>query len=1083
MLSIPTIMMFRNTKRPAPKTHAELPTEDTGGRFERLAHAIKQAVQYLPPQGPIGVFIAQNPLQSLESRPFDEAVIEAARDLDAEPFLSESRYREELSAGRITVEDIDAVIAEQYEGIDGDRMLCNGMLSLRDLHRILLLHPVCRESDVGARWTLTESDIIERLRADLPGEIRSHMLHDSVAGGGIPDAGDVHGEGFDGLDHDDVLAADPAMARRSGNGSRERHASADLWSACLESLSPNRPSLTHTRPPARHRDLILAADPSLDTDALVHPLLIRWCAAFLDQGVAAWPMPGRERGLLQAVAALSSGSAWRGHPWSTGLATALRDTVGQDSRRVILAELDRLGLEENEWNSFITRTLQALPGWAGMIHHLQQRPERAPVVRVPASIEDFLALRLVCDRVAVEWAADRIGFPRHENDAAASAGRSRLRSLRAELEDRYPPKRGAGTLARAMVLHQVAQLAGLVGRDVRGLDENEFLRFEEAITAFDGLSRRRLLHLAYERRYRMQTLDALDLHRSILEESSAPRPRPILQAIFCMDERCESFRRHLEELDPRHETFGTAGFFAVPMSFRGIDDWHSSPLCPIVLRPRHSVFEVPDNGAEQGYERRRSRSRQAARLRAGFTAGSRTLFGGGLLTALFGAAAAVPLVAGVVFPRLAAGLWRRLGGIGRTGPQTRLLLERHADEELPDGTLPGFSVQEMASCVRRVLEDIGLVSGFSRFVAVVGHGSTSRNNPHQSAYHCGACGGGPGGPNARAFAMMANDPRVRDALAAEGIAIPSDTVFIGGMLDTCSDTVTWYDRLDVPTTHEPEADQFFRAFERGCALDAHERCRRFDSVPLELTPAGARTSVEARAVDLAQVRPEFGHATNALCIVGRRERTRGLYLDRRAFLVSYDPTTDSDDEVLVRTLAAIGPVASGINLAYFFSKVDRLRFGCGTKLPHNITGLLGVMDGHASDLRTGLPWQTVEIHEPMRLLMVIESRPERILAAAERVPAVRQLFTNAWVQLAAWDPEDGTISVFDGREFRPHVREQARLPVVDRSRSWYGGRRGHLPPAQVLAGMARPAGGVRFARTRHVAEAGRSQRRRAVPAG
>ena len=36
----------------------------------------------------------------------------------------------------------------------------------------------------------------------------------------------------------------------------------------------------------------------------------------------------------------------------------------------------------------------------------------------------------------------------------------------------------------------------------------------------------------------------------------------------------------------------------------------------------------------------------------------------------------------------------------------------------------------------------------------------------------------------------------------------------------------------------------------------------------------------------------MGHATNAMSIVGRREWTRGLFLDRRAFLTSYDPTQD-----------------------------------------------------------------------------------------------------------------------------------------------------------------------------------------------
>ena len=188
-------------------------------------------------------------------------------------------------------------------------------------------------------------------------------------------------------------------------------------------------------------------------------------------------------------------------------------------------------------------------------------------------------------------------------------------------------------------------------------------------------------------------------------------------------------------------------------------------------------------------------------------------------------------------------------------------------------------------------------------------------------------------------------------------------------------------------------------------------------------------------------------------MIGRRWRTRGLYLDRRAFLVSYDPTADDDGEILTRTLAAVGPVASGISLAYFFSAVDRLGYGCDTKLPHNITGLIGVMDGHASDLRTGLPWQTVEIHEPIRLLVVIEATPERIMASAERLPGVKNLVVNQWIQLVSWDPDTGALTVFENGEFVPYVPEHNDIPVVDRSVSWYAGHREHLAPARVLAAL------------------------------
>ena len=1006
---------------------------------DALGAMVARATACLPQQGPIGVFVAQNPLQSLESIRFDEAAVLAWRLLEAEPYLSEERYRAELASGRITPADIDAVLDDEHRNVPS-QTLCGGRLTLRQLHWTLLLHSIVRESDTGARWALTETGAIETLRSDLDPQVRWKILTESLGEESVP-----------GREPRLVLAADEqaraaVVAQMSplGQLDDEREVSSDLWYACLESLSMTRPAMTPVQPPVRYRDLIVALEPTLDTDSLVHPLLIRWCGAFLDQGVAAWPMPGRELGLLQAVIGLSAPGAWGAEPWAVPLGGALCAARGRAALDVILAELVRLGIPANRWEEYLTRSLLALRGWAGMMRSLEERPDRAPVVEVPARVVDFLALRLICDRVATSWAAGRLGVSLDD----AGDPRQGFAAWWVELQDRYPWLRGQGALARSLLLHQVAQLIGMTPADIRELSENELLELEGEIRNFSPLTRRRLLHAAYERRYRTEILDALELHS--LSSDKPPAVRPWLQAVLCMDERCESFRRHLEELGPDVETFGTAGFFAVPMSFRGIDDWHASPLCPIVVRPGHTVEEVPDDGAVLLHHRHRAVARRLGQVQEGISSGSRTLLGGSLLAMVAGALAAVPLVARVVSPLFSDRVWRWAKAFARPPVPTRLLLERTDDTPLADGTRAGFDVVEMAGCVRRVLEDIGLRTGFARIVAIVGHGSSSLNNPHESAYHCGACGGGPGGPNARAFALMANDTRVRALLADGGLSIPDDTLFLGGMLDTCSNTVTWYDTARVPASHADDLVRLHRACEHACGADAQERCRRFDSAPTAPTPAMARAHVEGRAVDLAQVRPELGHATNAVCVIGTRQRTRGLYLDRRAFLVSYDPSSDPTGDILTRTLAAVGPVASGINLAYFFSAVDRLRFGCNTKLPHNIAGLVGVMDGHASDLRTGLPWQTVEIHEPMRLLIVVDAPAERVLAAAERLPGVKQLFINGWVQLAVWN-EDGTLDVFDGAVFRRHLRESSRLPIVDRSITWFAGKRGHLPPAQILS--------------------------------
>ncbi|HUO56961.1 MAG TPA: putative inorganic carbon transporter subunit DabA, partial [bacterium] len=311
---------------------------------------------------------------------------------------------------------------------------------------------------------------------------------------------------------------------------------------------------------------------------------------------------------------------------------------------------------------------------------------------------------------------------------------------------------------------------------------------------------------------------------------------------------------------------------------------------------------------------------------------------------------------------------------------------------------------------------------------------------------CGACGGGRGGPNARAFALMANDPQVRESLG-----IPKDTIFVGAYHNTCNDLIEYYDVDRVPASHAADLALAQKALDQAAALSAQERSRRFDNVPLDVSPLDALKAMADRTEDLAQVRPEYGHATNAVAVVGRRSLTRGLFMDRRSFLASYDPETDGDGTVLTRVLSAVGPVCAGINLEYYFSFTDRAGYGCGTKLPHNITGMLGVMDGHASDLRTGLPWQMVEIHEPVRLLLVVESPLSRLQAALSRLPALDRLVKNRWIQLAALEPGTKEIHLFRDGRFEPYQPESQELPQIPSSVQWYRGKRGHLGYAGIAS--------------------------------
>lgn len=475
------------------------------------------------------------------------------------------------------------------------------------------------------------------------------------------------------------------------------------------------------------------------------------------------------------------------------------------------------------------------------------------------------------------------------------------------------------------------------------------------------------------------------------------------QALFCIDDRECSFRRYVEKTDPSAKTFGTPGFFGAAFYYKPMDGKFTMKVCPAPQNPGYLIKEQNDNkNSEKDFH---------------FEDYTHSLFFGWLITHTLGLWSAIRLFINIFIPRLSPATSLSFRHMDRF---SKLSIENQDPDDKEDGLQVGFTLGEMTEKVEGLLKSIGLVNDFAPIIYIIGHGATSVNNTHYAGYDCGACSGRPGSVNARVVCYMANHPVVREKLRERGVDIPAKTKFLGALHDTTRDEIEFFDDTFADSHFDALHDRNKKVFARALVLNATERARRFVNISLKQKPVQIHEKVKRRSVSLFEPRPELNHATNALCIVGRREMTDHLFLDRRAFMNSYDYRHDPDGKYLFGILSAAAPVCGGINLEYYFSRVDNDKLGAGTKLPHNVMGLIGVANGIDGDLRTGLPAQMIEVHDPLRLLIIVEHYEDVVDKIIRSNDVLFEWFSNEWVQLAVFHPENRTFTRFSGGKFQSY---------------------------------------------------------------
>ena len=982
---------------------------------ERLRQIVARASEPIPPFWPMQIMVAQNPMHGLEYLPFDQAVRKGQRLLGGNGYLPLEDYRRLYREGRIPAERLNRALARVGpQGEPPDALTVGSRrITARDVWYLHVAAGFESLDPALLQWELGDEGTAWRFRRDLSEESRTRIINRTIR-------------------ECEDCRAHPEKAYLS-----------KLWTGTLAALGlsdffPDDPSRLRGTPTAGHSDRAVTTDRgSIDValpahrtisdwlDALagtdlverINDQLIKWLAAFADEGLAGWTMPSRDWGFYAAWRDL----AQRDHAGRLLGVPDFRQIVRElppEPEAALTWSLQRLGVHQEQWSEYLSRHLSQLPGWTRFIRWLEVNPAYHAQRHHPVDPIQYLAVRVlyeseltrvVCRR---EWGID-----------------GTLPALIAYWQDRpddYQRRLGNGAHAGETVipavcrdawrLFHLAQCLEFSPLDLQDLSVAEARTLLGWLDAFPQDQHGPVWLEAYEDVFRTDVVGKLSSHQGTVPPLDT---RPRAQLVFCIDVRSESFRRHVEAQGP-YETFGFAGFFGIPISHQPFDCDDRSALCPVLLSPNHAVTEMPRPGADRALQHYSTATRWHQLSHHVFHDLKHHPVGSMMLVDVLGFFFSVGLIGKTLIPNSFHALKSFVQRWWTHPVPTQVSVSSPSDpgnpqwsdvkaDGIPTGLAQGFSLAERATFIETGLRVMGLTRNFSRLVVLCGHGSETDNNPYFAALDCGACGGNHGDANARVFAAMANEPAVRHILKDNGLVIPEDTWFLPAKHNTTTDRVTFYDPEDFPESHAEDLRTLQQDLEHAGMTQALERCRRMPGAPKTIAPHEALAHVEKRSRDWANPRPEWGLAGNAAFLIGRRRLTKGLDLGGRVFLHSYDPTSDAEGTLLEKIMTAPLIVGEWINTGYYFSAVDPWHYGSGSKVIHNVVSGVGVMLGSQSDLQIGFPLQTVNdgdvhYHEPMRLLGIIEAAPSVISSIIQKHAILQQLFHNQWLNLLSLDP-------------------------------------------------------------------------------
>ncbi|MCD8909310.1 Na-translocating system protein MpsB [Staphylococcus gallinarum] len=713
---------------------------------------------------------------------------------------------------------------------------------------------------------------------------------------------------------------------------------------------------------SKHAHLISAAvtdDQGTKISDYVDYHVMKWCKLYVDDAQAGWTMPDRERGFFASWYRLVQHD-----PALTKQERQRIKTLPNDSELLLNTALQRLGIDEGEIQSYLEQHLLALPGWAGMMLWQEENDEH----------EDHLIRTYLAIRLALEWC----------------------------LVDPYLPIKAEPRVDISQWTEAILQWLEWGGYSVEAwsqlTSESQLAHVHFALHFNHQVSRKIWLE-AWEETYQQQMKDHLEQTATKVQDETIT---PTAQLAFCIDVRSEPFRRQIEKAG-HFETIGIAGFFGLPIAKSELGKKHSHPSLPVMNQPQHKIKEYTAEREPTAFQQRKHVLQSVTYT---FKKMKQNALPSLLLPELSGPWLTLQTITRSFIPRRTGNLIRKFYGRWLQKPQdTTLTLDYQHEHE--DHLPIGFTDEEKIAYAKQALTLMNLTKRFAPLVVFCGHGSHSANNPYAASLDCGACGGAASGFNAKVLAQLCNLPEVRAGLANADIVIPSTTVFASAEHHTSVDELAW---VYLPELPEAAQDAYEALTASMPEISRRANQQRLSQLPNNhITKKDPIKEVHRLANDWSEIRPEWGLAKNASFIIGERSLTKDINLEGRAFLHNYNWKYDEDGSILANIISGPATVAQWINLQYYASTVAPHYYGSGNKITQTVTAGIGVMQGNASDLLTGLPWQSVMsadnkmYHSPIRLLIVVQAPQHVIVNLLDALPDFRQKVNNGWVRLASID--------------------------------------------------------------------------------